>query len=525
MSKRLDKVKLVKDEKGFFKRMDPIENIGVSTFVLIKDAIEESKFQLAKDLVDYLFIPEVKLVHDAHGDWMLGWPSFLARNYGEDVISEAYEFVFRYGWANPLATMKPEFHKRGSAEERLILTYALRTWTGHRMGTYDGRDGFTVKDYEDRLELDWDPCASGGRGLRGDQMAGTPGRLEEPYNQWATTVPHKWSWGLTGVSGYCVHCCIIHAQWEVDKYGYLRFVQIPPTKDNPNRPCTWVAYKDEDDTPEEYYTMVGRVKPKRTSPPHKFSNPPKLLGVKHSTDWQGYPYNMIKDACDKGDKEGALKALQNLRFITARLAGMNSRWHWSWMDWVFNHYGYDELFHAIRTVDYSYRPVKAPGTPKPTKDTIPSAEERARTAALWGRSDRSGPDHEGSVNMIDEPDRIVMELKPCGSGGLMRLGDPEFDRPPATEPPNSLKVTSQPLNMSWGKKGVPHFCMRCCVQEELRGIIDNGGYLTTVVEWPDDPKDPCRWFFYKDLDKIPEKYYTRIGAKKPPVQAKAKAKK
>jgi hypothetical protein len=42
------------------------------------------------------------------------------------------------------------------------------------------------------------------------------------------------------------------------------------------------------------------------------------------------------------------------------------------------------------------------------------------------------------------------------------------------------------------------------------------GYLTTVVERSEDVKDPtCRWFFYKDLDDVPEEYYARIGARKP----------
>ena len=41
-------------------------------------------------------------------------------------------------------------------------------------------------------------------------------------------------------------------------------------------------------------------------------------------------------------------------------------------------------------------------------------------------------------------------------------------------------------------------------------------YLTTVVERPANNTDPnCRWFFYKDLDDVPEEYYTRIGARKP----------
>ena len=46
MSERLDKVKLVKGHK--WERMDPLDNIGVSTYALIKDAIHEGKNELAK---------------------------------------------------------------------------------------------------------------------------------------------------------------------------------------------------------------------------------------------------------------------------------------------------------------------------------------------------------------------------------------------------------------------------------------------------------------------------------------------
>lgn len=48
MSERLDKVKLVKGPGGWLERMDSLDNIGVSTFTLIKDAIEEGKTSLPK---------------------------------------------------------------------------------------------------------------------------------------------------------------------------------------------------------------------------------------------------------------------------------------------------------------------------------------------------------------------------------------------------------------------------------------------------------------------------------------------
>ena len=125
-----------------------------------------------------------------------------------------------------------------------------------------------------------------------------------------------------------------------------------------------------------------------------------------------------------------------------------------------------------------------------------------------------------------------MELDPCGSGGrgLMRIDklDPireatakellltsQLKRGPLTEPPWNYKVTTEAHPVAWGKVGVPHVCMRCCVHFEMAAVARTG-YLTTVIERPADANDPsCRWFFYKDLDAVPEEYYTRIGARKP----------
>ena len=58
MSKGLDKLKLVKGRK--WERMDDLDNIGVSTYALLKDAIKEGKTDLAKDIADYLYFWELK---------------------------------------------------------------------------------------------------------------------------------------------------------------------------------------------------------------------------------------------------------------------------------------------------------------------------------------------------------------------------------------------------------------------------------------------------------------------------------
>ena len=74
---------------GWLERMDPLDNIGVSTYSLIREAIQEGRNELAKDLTDYLFIPEAKLAHDASYEWLWGMPTFFQNNYGEGAAGEA----------------------------------------------------------------------------------------------------------------------------------------------------------------------------------------------------------------------------------------------------------------------------------------------------------------------------------------------------------------------------------------------------------------------------------------------------
>jgi hypothetical protein len=45
--------------------------------------------------------------------------------------------------------------------------------------------------------------------------------------------------------------------------------------------------------------------------------------------------------------------------------------------------------------------------------------------------------------------------------------------------------------------------------------IDKTGAPIKITEMPNDPSKPCRWLFYKRSEDIPEKYYARIGRKKP----------
>ncbi|MFC2043877.1 hypothetical protein ACFLT8_01535 [Chloroflexota bacterium] len=529
MSKQLDKAKLVKGTK--WERMDPVENIGVSTYSLIKDAIQDEKKDLAKDLADYAYFWEVKFVRDLNCNLSWGFPEFIRVNYGEYAeIEDLKEAMTRgRGWHLPF-TEKPVLKKRDITPYDYTMEYGWRMLKGHRMGKNDGADGYVIEEYPDRCEFVWDPCYTGGRPMRGDPISGTPTWMGPPYNYSGNVAPHPWSFGKTGVPGYCMHCAWIHNIADVDQRGYLNWATGYP--EHPFEPCRYIAYKDVDWIPEKYYTRIGKTKPKVTSKAPKPKDPDKLIRVIRSDelglDWVP-TLTMLKNAIDSGKKAEALKLVDVLRVEQAPRGAPH--WNWGWVDLIADKYGYNELYHALRWIYSPYNPPPAPHEPRPTKATIPSAEERARKAALWGRSAGSGLNVDCSVRIVDEADRIVMELEPCGSSGrsimkidklddvtaaaakvLKRAG---LERGPQTGPPWNFGVTKVAHPVAWGKVGIPHYCTGCCVHIEMGGVARTG-YLTEIIERPENATDPnCRWLFYKELDDIPEKYYKRIGAKKP----------
>ena len=60
------------------------------------------------------------------------------------------------------------------------------------------------------------------------------------------------------------------------------------------------------------------------------------------------------------------------------------------------------------------------------------------------------------------------------------------------------------------------YCAHCCEILEKKPVQEFG-YPVRVVDPPQYPNTDvkCKWYIYKDPDKVPEKYYKRIGEKKP----------
>ena len=122
----------------------------------------------------------------------------------------------------------------------------------------------------------------------------------------------------------------------------------------------------------------------------------------------------------------------------------------------------------------------------------------------------------GSIVIIEEEDRYVMNFFPCNSGGrMLRSG--------MTEGAWNLAVTKSRQPWSWNKVGKPVYCGHCAL---AKGIMPTEirGYPVRIHDNPGEgfnpdrnhPNDPCRMIFYKHPESIPEKYFKVLGLKKDP---------
>jgi hypothetical protein len=143
-----------------------------------------------------------------------------------------------------------------------------------------------------------------------------------------------------------------------------------------------------------------------------------------------------------------------------------------------------------------------------------SSQESLELTVEGMRGHFTGRSRSGSVGVEDKGDRWVLSFDACGSGGRMRRGDPERGQLPRTEPPYRFGVTHEAHAWSWGRRGVCLYCAHCAVVNEILPIEATGAPMR-VVDYPEDPGEPCRWTIYKSPEAVPDDAYSRVGMERP----------
>jgi hypothetical protein len=204
-------------------------------------------------------------LHDRYADVMAGVLAFVARRFGEARLEDCYRAVMepyireRYMAFDTRVTPYPE-----TLERNLYLV--LEAMRAHMCGPR--RDGSVgLEEHDDRWVVSFDPCGSGGRSMRGDEIEGTGSRVLAPYEFGVTQEPHDWAWGETGICYYCAHCCLALEKLPMERWGEpVRVVDPPRWGGSPDAPetrrqCTWTVYKTLEAIPASVYERVGHRKP------------------------------------------------------------------------------------------------------------------------------------------------------------------------------------------------------------------------------------------------------------------------
>lgn len=139
-----------------------------------------------------------------------------------------------------------------------------------------------------------------------------------------------------------------------------------------------------------------------------------------------------------------------------------------------------------------------------------SPEERLQLSVEGMRGGHlSGPRHRGDVDVIDEGDRYVMSLDPCGSCGVLRRGDPDSGRPP-----HEPEGNREPHPWTWGRVGMSWYSVHSPIALEYVQMAQGRPPLRPLEDC-DMPDRPCRWFIYKDPAAARRVHYERMGFEAP----------
>lgn len=124
----------------------------------------------------------------------------------------------------------------------------------------------------------------------------------------------------------------------------------------------------------------------------------------------------------------------------------------------------------------------------------------------------SGVRRRGDMQVFEEEDRFVISMDPCGSGGVVRRGDPETGRGPY--PITDHGTNREPHLWTWQKTGVHWYCSHCSIAMEwLPGR--KRGHPLRPLDHTLDHDAPCVWYVYKDEKQTRDYHYPRTGLIKP----------
>jgi hypothetical protein len=205
-------------------------------------------------------------------------------------------------------------------------------------------------------------------------------------------------------------------------------------------------------------------------------------------------WERAKAAVEAGAAERAIALIDDAAERTRSLQIYSIEWITSLLSFIGREMGEDAVEQALRVMGEDIL--------RPNREAAPDwgslpATARAKVIA------RAMVANGGSCEVDEDEEKVILSFR-CGSGGrLIDEGRYDVDGGPHL-------TLREPGGRTFGRDSLPVYCAHCSVHNEIQAI-EWGGTPTSIEYPPERPGDPCVHHVYKDVDRMPEDVFVRIG--------------
>lgn len=202
-------------------------------------------------------------------------------------------------------------------------------------------------------------------------------------------------------------------------------------------------------------------------------------------------------AINSGDKKTAVKEVRGLCNEFLSMHNILRDWIAAIYSYIYIHYGDEDLYQLNRdAVSFWFKDLMK----------LYLKEEPRRRAEMLVAGLRG---HLEPLKVEEDEEKFTITMLPCGSGGKLMIEG-------AYRAPRNLARVKMAQAQTFGKENFPIYCTHCAILEIV--AIEELGYPIFIT----DPRTSdsveevrCQMHIYKDPKDIPEKFYERLGKRKP----------
>lgn len=208
-------------------------------------------------------------------------------------------------------------------------------------------------------------------------------------------------------------------------------------------------------------------------------------------------WDQARAAIANGDTERGLELLDRAVTQWRSLQEYSINWITVLLSFIADELGEEAVERALRrTGDDFVRPRRDTGT---EWGSLP-ASARAKVIA------RAMVANFGAVEVDEDDEKIILSFR-CGSGGRL-IDDGRY------EGEHAYTTLHERSGRTFMRDDLPVYCAHCSVNNEIQSV-EWGGTPTSVEFPPERAGEPCIHHVYKDVTRMPDAVFERIGLEPP----------